>query len=181
VAAWLLLSLISMALVGSADLLVRRVTLLGVRPASFMVVQSWFFGPTALLWGLATARLAWSRTALLGLVAGVLASLATYAFLRSLQAPGSQVSVNAAIYRLNLAGAALLAIALLGETATPARVAGLVLAVAAILLLADTGGAISTGGIGWAVLATIALGLVLLLSPHPSPIPDAAEASGPPT
>jgi hypothetical protein len=64
--------------VGTANLLVRRAKSLGVGPASFMVVQSWFFGPTALLWGLATARLAWSRAALLGLVAGVLAFLATY-------------------------------------------------------------------------------------------------------
>ncbi len=164
--AWLLLSLMSMALVGTADLLLRRATLRGVTPASFMVLQSWFFGPTALAWAVATGSLRWSRGLLLGPVAGVLAFVATYAFLRSLQAPRGQVSVNAAIYRLNLAVTALLAIVFLGESVTVAKVTGLVLAVAAVLLLTETStrrAAVSAGGIGWAALAMVAFGLVLLL------------------
>jgi uncharacterized membrane protein len=166
VPAWLLLSLVSTAVVGTADLLLRRATLRGVRPGSFMVLQSWFFGPTALAWAVATGSLRWSRAILWGPVAGVLAFVATYAFLRSLQAPGSQVSVNAAIYRLNLAVAALLAIAVLGETVTAAKVAGLVLAVAAVLLLIETSPRrviVSAAGLGWAGLAMVAFGLVLFL------------------
>jgi uncharacterized membrane protein len=166
VPAWLLLSLTSTAVVGTADLLLRRATLRGVRPGSFMVLQSWFFGPTALAWAVATGSLRWSRAILWGPVVGVLAFVATYAFLRSLQAPGSQVSVNAAIYRLNLAVAALLAIGVLGETVTAAKVAGLVLAVAAVLLLIETSPrrvTVSAAGLGWAGLAMVAFGLVLFL------------------
>jgi len=156
----------SMALVGTADLLLRRATLRGIRPASFMVLQSWFFGPTALAWAMATGSVRWSRGILLGPVAGVLAFVATYAFLRSLQAPGAQVSVNAAIYRLNLAVTALLAIVVLGEAVTAAKVAGLLLAVAAVLLLSETRARLATvsaAGVGWACLAMVAFGLVLFL------------------
>ncbi|MBI2016434.1 MAG: DMT family transporter [Candidatus Rokubacteria bacterium] len=166
VPAWLLFSLMSMALVGTADLLLRRATLRGVRPGSFMVLQSWFFGPTALAWALATGSLRWNRAILFGPVAGVLAFVATYAFLRSLQAPGGQVSVNAAIYRLNLAVAAVLAIVFLGESVTAPKVAGLGLAVTAVLLLTETSARRATPsarGVGWAGVATVAFGLVLFL------------------
>lgn len=166
VPAWLLLALASMALVGTADLLLRRATLRGVTPASFMVLQSWFFGSTALTWAVATGSLRWSPGILLGPLAGVLAFVATYAFLRSLQAPGAQVGVNAAIYRLNLAVTALLAIVVLGEGLTAAKVAGLVLAVVAVLLLTEPSARRaprSVGGVGWAGLAMVAFGLVLFL------------------
>jgi uncharacterized membrane protein len=160
---WLLLSLASMALVGTADLLMRRATLHAIMPASFMVLHSWFFGPTALVWALATSSLRWSPAVLWGPLAGVLAFVATYAFLRSLQTPGGQVSIHASIYRLNLAVAALLALVFLGETVTLSKVAGLVLAVAAVLLLAETPArhaAVPLGGVGWACLAMVAFGLV---------------------
>ena len=163
---WLLLSLASMTLVGTADLLARRATLRGVATASFMVLQSWFFGPTALAWAVATGSVRWSAGVLVGPVAGVLAFVATYAFLRSLQAPGAQVSVNASIYRLNLAVTALLAIVVLGEAVTLPKLTGLVLAVAAVLLLGERTarrGAPSARGIGWAFVAMVAFGLVLLL------------------
>jgi uncharacterized membrane protein len=155
-----------MILVGTADLLLRRATLRGVRPASFMVLQSWFFDSTALAWAVATGGFRWSHGLLFGPVAGVLAFVATYAFLRSLQAPGSQVGVNAAIYRLNLAVTALLAIVFLGERITAAKAAGLVLAVAAVLLLTETSArraTLSAAGVGWACLAMVAFGLVLFL------------------
>jgi len=166
VPAWLLLSLVSMALVGTADLLVRRATLRGITPASFMVLQSWFFGPTALAWAVASGSLRWSRGILLGPVAGVLAFVASYAFLRSLQAPGGQVSVSAPIYRLNLVVTAILAIAFLGERLTGAKLVALVLAVAAVLLLAEASPrrpAARPGGLAWACLAMVAFGLVLFL------------------
>jgi uncharacterized membrane protein len=166
VPAWLILSLMSMALVGASDLLLRRATLRGVAPASFMVLQSWFFGSTALSWAAATGSLRWSRGLLFGPLAGVLAFVATYAFLRSLQAPGAQVGVNAAIYRLNLAVTAVLAIVVLGEAVTAAKVTGLALTVAAVGLLTETstrGAATFPGGVGWACLAMVAFGLVLFL------------------
>lgn len=164
--AWLVLSLASMALVGTSDLRLRRATLRGVAPGSFMVLQSWFFGSTALTWAAATGSFRWSRGNLFGLVAGVLAFVATYAFLRSLQTPGAQVSVNAAIYRLNLAVTAVLALVVLHERVTAAKVAGLVLAVAAVLLLTETSAGrarLATGGVGWACLAMVAFGLLLFV------------------
>ncbi len=172
--AWLLLALLSMTLVGTADLLLRRASLRGVRPASFMVVQSWFFGSTALGWAAATGGFRWTPAVLLGPVAGLLAFVSTYAFLRSLQAPGAQVGVNAAIYRLNLAVTALLAIGILGERVSAARAAGLALAVVAVLLLTRTSGRSAgrapragavppAGGLGWAGLAMVAFGLLLFL------------------
>lgn len=155
-----------MVLVGISDLVLRRAALRGVQPASFMVLQSWFFGSTALTWSLATGSLRWSRAVLLGPVAGGLAFVATYAFLRSLQAPGAQVGVNAAVYRLNLAVTAGLAVVLLGEPVTLAKATGLLLAAAAVVLLTDAAplrAVVRAGGVGWAVLAMIAFGLVLFV------------------
>jgi drug/metabolite transporter (DMT)-like permease len=163
---WLALSLASMALVGTADLVLRRATLRGVPTASFMTLQSWFFGPTALAWALATGRLTWSRAVLFGPLAGGLAFVATYSFVRSLQAEGAEVGVNASIYRLNLAVTAVLAIAVLGEAVTARKVAGLSLAVAAVVLFAATPGRRalrSGGGVGWACLGMVAFGLVFFL------------------
>ena len=52
----------------------------------------------------------------------------------------------------------------LGESVTVAKVTGLVLAVAAVLLLTEVRRArVSAGGIGWAALAMAAFGLVFLL------------------
>ena len=166
VPAWLLLSLASMVLVGTADLLVRRATLRAFAPASFMVLQSWFFGTTALAWAAATGSFRWSRAILWGPVAGVLAFVASYAFIRSLQAPGGQVSVNAPIYRLNLVVTAVLAIAFLGEKITRPKLLGLLLAVGAVVLLSDTSPRrlrVRPGGLGWAFLAMAAFGLLLFV------------------
>ncbi|HEY7678063.1 MAG TPA: EamA family transporter, partial [Candidatus Methylomirabilis sp.] len=135
--AWLLLSLASMVLVGTADLLFRRATLRRFAPASFMVLQSWFFGPTALAFAAATGSFRWSPAILWGPVAGALAFVSTYSFLRSLQAPGGQVSVNAPIYRLNLMVTAILAIVILGEKITWSKVLGLLLAAASVFLLSE--------------------------------------------
>ena len=164
--AWLLLSLASMVLVGTADLLVRRATLRGITIASFMVLQSWFFGSTALIWALATGTFRWSPANLVGLACGVLAFVATYSFLRSLQAPGGQVSVNAPIYRLNLVVTAGLGIAALGEALTAAKLAGLALASVAVLFLTEASPRrlpSRPGGLGWAALAMVAFGIVQFL------------------
>lgn len=160
---WLLLSLTSMVLVGAADLVLRRASLRHFSTASFMLVQSWFFGSTALAWAAATLSFRWTPAILWGLVAGVLAFVSSYSFLRSLQAPGGQVSVNAPIYRLNLVVTAILAVTFLGEKVTWAKLAGLALVVAAVLLLAETSpGRLRArpGGLGWALLAMATFGLL---------------------
>jgi uncharacterized membrane protein len=152
-----------MVLHGTADLLFRRATPHRFTPASFMVLQSWFFGPTALAFAAATGTFRWSPAILFGPVAGGLTFVSTYAFLRSLQAPGSQVSVNAPIYRLNLVLTAALAIAFLGERITGAKLAGLLLATAAVLLFSETSPArlgARPGGLAWAFLAMAAFGVL---------------------
>jgi uncharacterized membrane protein len=152
-----------MVLVGTADLLFRRATLRRFAPASFMVLQSWFFGPTALAFAAATGSFRWSPAILWGPVAGALAFVSTYSFLRSLQAPGGQVSVNAPIYRLNLMVTAILAIVILGEKITWSKVLGLLLAAASVFLLSEaTPGRLRArpGGLGWALLAMLAFGLI---------------------
>ncbi len=161
--AWLLLSLVSMVLVGTADLLFRHATLSRFTPASFMVVHSLFFGPTALAWAVATGSLEWNPASLWGLLTGALTFVSSYSFLRSLQSPGGQVSVNAPIYRLNLVITAILALSFLGEIITWAKVAGLLLATTAVLLLAETSlrsFRSKPGGVGWAFVAMAAFGLV---------------------
>jgi uncharacterized membrane protein len=155
-----------MVLVGTADLLFRRATLSRFPTASFMVVHSLFFGPAALAWAVATGNLLWNTASLWGLVTGVLTFVSSYSFLRSLQAPGSQVSVNAPIYRLNLVVAAILAITFLGENITWAKVLGLLLAATAVLMLSETSlrslGS-RPGGLGWALVAMAAFGLVHII------------------
>jgi len=50
-----LFALLSMTLVGVADFVYKRAALAGAVPSSFLLIQSWFFGATALLfrnnWG----------------------------------------------------------------------------------------------------------------------------------
>jgi len=166
VPAWLFLSLVSMVLVGTADLLFRRATLSRFPTASFMVIHSLFFGPTAVAWAVATGNLEWNPASLWGLVTGALTFVSSYSFLRSLQAPGGQVSVNAPIYRLNLVVTAILAITFLGESITWTKVVGLMLAVTAVLMLSETSlrslGS-RPGGVVWALVAMAAIGLVHLL------------------
>ncbi|MGH7326616.1 MAG: hypothetical protein ACREJ9_18500 [Candidatus Rokuibacteriota bacterium] len=126
-----------------------------------------------------TGSVGWSRGVLFGPVAGVLAFVATDAFLRSLQAPGAQVGVNAAIYRLNLAVAAVLAIVGLGEAITTAKIDGLSLAVVAVLLLSEISprrAARVPGGVTWAALAMVAFGAVFFLYKASSPPSSAVLA-----
>ncbi len=103
-----------------------------------MVIHSLFFGPTAVAWAIATGNLEWNPASFWGLVTGALTFVSSYSFLRSLQAPGGQVSVNAPIYRLNLVVTAILAITFLGESITWTKVVGLMLAVTAVLMLSET-------------------------------------------
>ncbi len=155
-----------MVLVGTADLLFRRATLSRFPTASFMVIHSLFFGPTAAAWAVATGNLEWNPASLWGLVTGALTFVSSYSFLRSLQAPGGQVSVNAPIYRLNLVVTAILAITFLGESIIWTKMLGLLLATTAVLMLSETSlrslGS-RPGGVVWALVAMAAIGLVHLL------------------
>ena len=130
------LALGSMALGGLSDFLYKRAQTHGVRPASFMVVQSLAFNVTSLVLALLTDGLAPDLTALryAGPTALTLFS-AFYLFLRSLR--DGDATVNVPIYRLSFVVTAVLAVMVLDERLSPTRVLAIGLAAVGVLALAD--------------------------------------------
>jgi drug/metabolite transporter (DMT)-like permease len=100
------------------------------------MVQTWFFTSLALLYGLASGTLAFGAGALWGAAAGVLVVVGYYNFAWSLR--HGSVSTHATIFRLSFVVTAALAVLILREPVTAAKIAGLALALlAAWLLLAS--------------------------------------------
>ena len=164
----ILFALISMLLVGVADFIYKRAALAGAVPSSFLLVQSWFFGGTALVFGLATGTLRFHPALLLGPLAAASVFAGARMFLMSLR--GGEASVNTPIFRLSFVVTVALAILFLGEQLTFRKLAGFALAAASILLL--TGfplGRLFRGGLGARLgrpflLALAALGCMGLLN-----------------
>jgi uncharacterized membrane protein len=128
-----LFALLSMALVGIADFVYKRAAIAGAFPSSFLLVQSWFFGATALLFGIVTRTLRFHPALLLGPVAAAAVFGGARMFLMSLR--GGEASVNTPIFRLSFVVTVALAILFLGEQLTIRKLAGFALAAASILLL----------------------------------------------
>jgi len=126
------------------------------------MLQAFTFCPAITLFALMTGTLRLHASALWGVLAGVFLLIATYNFAQSLR--GGAVSTNAPIFRLNFAITAVLAIALLGETLTPAKIAALLCALVAVwLLLAEPGktsGSSNMGSLARVLVATAAMALV---------------------
>jgi len=118
---------------GVADFVYKRAAAAGAQPHQFLMVQTWFFTSLALLYGLATRSLAFGAGTLWGALAGVLVVVGYYNFAWSLR--HGSVSTNATIFRLSFAVTAALAVLILGEPLTPAKIAGLALALVAVWLL----------------------------------------------
>jgi len=131
-------AVVAMVCYGVSDFVYKRAAGEGIRANHFLMVQAWFFCPLVILYALVTRSFVPDWAALWGSLAGAFVFIGFYFFIRSL-ASGS-VSTNASIFRLNFVVTALLAIALLGETVTPAKVVGLTLALAATWLLLGTPG-----------------------------------------
>ena len=126
----------ALVLYGLADFVYKRGAAAGAQPHQFLMVQTWFFSSLALLYGLVTGTLALNAGAWWGAVAGVLVVVGYYNFAWSLR--HGSVSTHATIFRLSFAVTAALAVLILGEPLTAAKLAGLALAlVAAWLLLAS--------------------------------------------
>lgn len=163
-----LFALISMGLAGVADFVYKRAALAGAAPSSFMVVQSWFFGGTALVFALWTRSLQFHPTLFLGPLAAVVIFAGVRMFLQSLQ--GGEATVNTPIYRLSFVVTVALAILFLGEEFTLRKLLGFALAAASILLLtAFPLGRLLRGGFRPAagkplVLALAAMGCMGLLN-----------------
>jgi drug/metabolite transporter (DMT)-like permease len=157
------LALAAMILLGLADLAYKRGAAAGVQAHQFLMVQAWCFTPAVVLFGLVTGTLEPGIPMLWGMAAGLFAFVALYNFARSLKL--GSVSLVAPIFRLSFTVTAVLAVLILGEPMTAFRLAGLVLALAAVWLLlgADTGAFPETPAarrsLAQAVIAMVAMGV----------------------
>ena len=133
----------ALLLYGVADFVYKRGAAAGAQPHQFLMVQTWFFTSLALLYGLASGTLAFGAGALWGAAAGVLVVVGYYNFAWSLR--HGSVSTHATIFRLSFAVTAALAVLILREPVTAAKIAGLALALLAVWLLLASPGAGSRG------------------------------------
>jgi uncharacterized membrane protein len=128
----------AMVCFGAGDLIYKRAAAAGIEAGEFLMLQAWIFCPGMTLYAWLTGTLEAHLAALWGALAGLVLFVALYNFARSLQ--GGAVSTNAPIFRMNFTITAALAIPLLGETLTVAKVAALSCALVAVwLLLAEAG------------------------------------------
>ena len=123
----------ALVLYGLADFVYKRAAAAGAQPHRFLMTQTWFFTPLALLYGVATGTLHFSAGMLWAAVAGVCAVAGYYNFAWSLR--HGAVSTNATIFRLSFVVTAALGILVLGEPLTAPKTAGLALALLAVWLL----------------------------------------------
>jgi drug/metabolite transporter (DMT)-like permease len=123
----------ALVLYGLADFVYKRAAAAGAQPHRFLMVQTWFFTPLAIVYGIATGTLAYSRGAAWAMLAGVLAVVGYYNFAWSLR--HGAVSTNATIFRLSFVVTAALGIVVLGEPLSAPKAAGLALALIAVWLL----------------------------------------------
>jgi drug/metabolite transporter (DMT)-like permease len=126
----------ALLLYGLADFVYKRAAMAGALPHQFLMVQTWFFNALALLYGIFSGTLAFNLGSLWGTAAGVLVVIGYYNFAWSLR--HGAVSTNATIFRLSFAITTALAVFVLGEALTVAKVAGLALAFFAVWLLLAT-------------------------------------------
>src|SRR2546422_6599766 len=155
----------ALLLYGVADFVYKRGAAAGAEPHQFLMVQTWFFNPCAIFYGLASGTLAFNAAALWGAAAGVCAVVGYYNFAHSLRS--GSVSTNATIFRLSFAVTVTLAVLMLGEPLTAPKLAGLALVVVAVWLLLATSSA-GTGGarrerrssLVRVLVATVAVGIL---------------------
>jgi len=153
----------ALLLYGIADFVYKRGAAAGAQPHQFLMVQTWFFTSLAFLYGLVSGTLVFGAGTLWGAAAGVLVVIGYYNFAWSLR--HGSVSTNATIFRLSFAVTVALAVLLLGEALTPAKLAGLALALVAVWLLlgapdsAARADAESRASLARVLLATVAVGI----------------------
>jgi bacterial/archaeal transporter family protein len=126
-------ALVAMVCYGVCDFIYKQAATAGIRANHFLMVQAWFFCSLVILYALATGTIVLDPAALWGMLAGVLAFVGLYYFIRSLAA--GAVSTNASIFRLNFIVTVALVVVLLGEPLTLRKVLGLAFALLATWLL----------------------------------------------
>jgi uncharacterized membrane protein len=125
-----LLALLAMVGAGIGDFVYKQGARAGIPAHRFLMVQTWTFGPSVLLYGLATSALALDAATLWGAVAGLFAFTGFYNFAKSLH--GGMVSINAPIFRLSFVVTVVLALAFLGESPSARTLAGVACALVAV-------------------------------------------------
>jgi drug/metabolite transporter (DMT)-like permease len=150
-----------MLLFGLGDLVYKRGAAAGAQAHHFLMVQSWVFTPSVVVYAIATDSFRFVAGSAWGALAGFFILIGFYNFARSL-ASGS-ISINAPVFRLSFVLTAALAIGLLGEPLTAYKVAGIALALAAawLLLAAPAAGDAheSRSALVRVLVATVAVGL----------------------
>jgi drug/metabolite transporter (DMT)-like permease len=160
------LALLAMVCFGAGDLIYKRAAAAGIEARHFIMLQAWFFCPLMTIYALVRQQLVLAPAALWGSLAGLVMFFAFYNFSRSLRT--GSISTNAPIFRLSFTLTAALAIGLLHEPLTLMKLAGLALALIAVVMLAgDTSGQqraiTSIGSLTRVLLATVAAGIGNLL------------------
>jgi drug/metabolite transporter (DMT)-like permease len=130
-------AVVALVCYGVSDFIYKQAAGAGIRADHFLMAQAWLFCPLITVYALATHTLVPGWQALWGSLAGAFIFVGFYYFIRSL-ATGA-VSTNASIFRMNFIVTALLAVVLLGEPPTWAKLAGLALALLATWLLVGAG------------------------------------------
>lgn len=133
----ILYAVLAMACYGLSDFVYKQAAAAGMRADHFLMAQAWVFCPTVIVYALATQTFVLTLAALWGSLAGLFYFIGFYFFVRSLAA--GSVSTNSTIFRLNFIITVVLAIAVLGEPLTIAKIIGLGLALIATWLLVSTG------------------------------------------
>jgi uncharacterized membrane protein len=147
------------------DLLFKRAAQAGAASHQVMTALTLTMLPCFVGYGLVTQSVVPTAPALWGSVGAVFAYVGFYNFSRSLQS--GAVSIAAPVFRLQFVVTAVLALALLGERLSSAKVFGLCLATAAVWLLLAGGGRAAIEmpreGVVRLLAATVALGVAFFL------------------
>ncbi len=123
----------AMLFFGLGDLVYKRGAAAGAQAHHFLMVQSWVFAPSVVLYAAWTGSLNFVAGSLWGALAGLFVLVGFYNFAHSLRT--GSISINVPVFRLSFVLTAALAVVLLGEPLTRYKVAGLALALAAAWLL----------------------------------------------
>ena len=118
----------AMLFFGLGDLVYKRGAAAGAQAHHFLMVQSWVFAPSVVLYAAWTGSLHFVAGSLWGALTGLFVLVGFYNFAHSLRT--GSISINAPVFRLSFVLTAALAILFLGEPLTPYKVAGLLLALA---------------------------------------------------
>lgn len=162
----ILLAIVAMLCFGVCDVLFKRGVQNGATAQNVMMVPVVIGAVIALSYAALAGTLHASTGALWALAAGVLIYLSFNLFMRSMKA--GAVSIAAPVFRLNFVVTVVLAVVILAEAMSPAKVLGLVFALVAIWLLLAGGSkqakALTGNALAQLLAATLLVGIGFFLS-----------------